>query len=94
MPPSTSGPINLENHDDDNLEHTYGNDFETNRKYLSFSWWLLHKGCREILEKVQAAVEDAFRSVSPREDLTLAKLSELTLEVRRKIEGATNEERK
>ncbi|KAF2756119.1 peroxin-3 [Pseudovirgaria hyperparasitica] len=92
-PPSSAAPINLENHDDD-MEHSYGNDFETNRKYLSFSWWLLHRGCREILNKVQTAVKETFSTVSPREDLTLAKLSQLTLEVRRKVEGSTEEERR
>ena len=34
----------MENRDDDNYDNMYGNDFETNRKYLTFSWWLLHRG--------------------------------------------------
>lgn len=84
----------MENHDDDNIEQAYGNDFETNRKYLSFSWWLLHRGCKDIMEKVLSAVMDVFGPLNPREEITLERLSELTLEVRKKVEGATEEERR
>lgn len=93
-PPSQEPRINLENNDDDNLEHAYGNDFETNRRYLSFSWWLLHRGCIDILNKVTAAVKEVFGNLNPREEITLERLSELTLEVRKKVEGATEEERR
>lgn len=93
-PPATGSKINLENRDDDNFEHAYGNDFETNRKYLSFSWWLLHRGCKEIMEKVTTAVKEVFGPLNPREDISLHKLSELTVMVRKKIEGFTEEDRK
>jgi peroxin-3 len=43
--------------------------------------------------KVQAAVEEVFDSLSPRDDITLEQFSKLTLEVRKKIEGATEEDR-
>jgi hypothetical protein len=86
--------INLENNDDDNFEQAYGNDFETNRRYLSLSWWLLHKGCIDLIEKVRVAVKDVFGSLNPREEITLERLSELTLEVRKRVEGATEEERR
>lgn len=84
----------MENRDDDNYEHAYGNDFETNRRYLSLSWWLLHKGCIELMHKVTAAVKEVFGGVNPREEMTLERLSELTLEVRKKVEGATEAERR
>ncbi|KAK8170025.1 Peroxin-3 [Phyllosticta citrichinensis] len=93
-PPTHGSRISLENHDDDNLEQSYGNDFETNRKYLSFSWWLLHRGCKEIMEKVLEAVKEVFGPLNPREEISLERLSELTLEVRKKIEGGTEEERR
>ncbi|KAF2114761.1 Peroxin-3 [Lophiotrema nucula] len=93
-PPTEQSKISLENHDDDNLEHAYGNDFETNRRYLSFSWWLLHRGCLNLMHKVSAAVKEVFGSLNPREEITLERLSELTLEVRKKVEGATEEERR
>jgi len=86
--------ISLENHDDDNVEQSYGNDFETNRKFLTFSWWLLHRGWREIMQKVEAAVKDIFGPLNPREDIQLDRLSALILDVRRKVEGETPEERK
>ncbi|KAF2174920.1 Peroxin-3 [Zopfia rhizophila CBS 207.26] len=93
-PPTQESKISLENHDDDNFEHAYGNDFETNRRYLSLSWWLLHRGCINLMHKVTSAVKEVFGSINPREEITLEKLSELTLEVRKKVEGATEEERR
>lgn len=93
-PPQEASRISLENHDDDNFDNAYGNDFETNRKYLSFSWWLLHRGCKDVMERVMAVVKEVFGPLNPREDVTLERLSELTLEVRKKVEGATEEERR
>ncbi|OAX78331.1 hypothetical protein ACJ72_07363 [Emergomyces africanus] len=93
-PPQNQSTINLEDHDDDGIGHAFGNDFETNRRYLTFSWWLLHRGWRQLMEKVKEAVEDVFGSLNPREDITQETLSELTLAVRKKVEGATEEERR
>ncbi|KAJ4302963.1 peroxin [Kalmusia sp. IMI 367209] len=93
-PANQESRISLENHDDDNFEQAYGNDFETNRRYLSLSWWLLHKGCLHLMEKVRVAVKEVFGTLNPREEITIEKLSELTLEVRKKVEGATEEERR
>lgn len=84
----------MQNNDDDNFEQAYGNDFETNRRYLSLSWWLLHKGSVELIGKVREAVQDVFGLLNPREEITIERLSELTLEVRRRVEGATEEERR
>lgn len=86
--------IHLENHDEDNIERAYGNDFETNRKYLTFSWWLLHRGWKDIMAEVEAAVKEVFGTVKPTEDLPLNKLSSLILDVRRRVEGSTPQERK
>ncbi|MCJ1394689.1 peroxin [Xylographa bjoerkii] len=86
--------ISLENHDDDRAEQTYGNDFQTNRKFLTFSWWLLHRGWRDIMKKVEAAVKEVFGPLNPREDVSLERLSSLIVEVRKKVEGTTEEERR
>ncbi|KAL8944435.1 MAG: hypothetical protein Q9216_000486 [Gyalolechia sp. 2 TL-2023] len=86
--------ISLENRDDDNAEQTYGNDFETNRKFLTFSWWLLHRGWRDVMDKVETAVKAVFGPLNPREDIPLEKLSALILEVRMRVEGTTLEERR
>jgi peroxin-3 len=91
--PADSSRITLEDHDDD-LTQTLGNDFETNRRYLAFSWWLLHRGWKQLMEEVKAAVVEVFGPLNPRDDISFDKLSELTLQVRKKIEGATEEERK
>lgn len=86
--------ISLENRDDDNPDQDYGNDFETNRKYLTFSWWLLHRGWNDIMQKVEQATKDAFGPLKPNDSISFAKLSELILEVRKTMEGATDAERK
>ncbi|PGH13949.1 hypothetical protein AJ79_03364 [Helicocarpus griseus UAMH5409] len=93
-PPQNQSTISLEDHDDEGIGHAFGNDFETNRRYLTFSWWLLHRGWQQLMQKVKEAVEEAFGSINPREDITQERLSELTLAVRKKIEGATEEERR
>lgn len=93
-PPADGSTIRLEDHDDDDLTQTLGNDFETNRRYLAFSWWLLHRGWKQLMEEVQAAVTEVFGPLNPREDISLSKLSDLILQVRGKIEGETEEDRK
>jgi peroxin-3 len=89
-----SSTISLENRDDDNFENFYGNDFETNRKYLTFSWWLLHRGSKQIMERVTAAVKEVFGVVNIREDITMERLAELIMQVRKRVEGATDGERR
>ncbi|KAL7626560.1 peroxin [Parahypoxylon ruwenzoriense] len=84
--------ISMENHDDDNPEHAYGSDFETNRKYLTFSWWLLNRGWIEIMETVEAAVREVFGHLSPRDLLSFDTFSQLTIEVRKKMEVKSEED--
>ncbi|PHH81375.1 hypothetical protein CDD83_3605 [Cordyceps sp. RAO-2017] len=86
--------ISLENNDDDKTEHDYGSDFDTNRKYLTFSWWLLNRGWVELMGRVESAVRAVFGSLSPRDLVTFHRFGELTMEVRRLVEGATPEERR
>jgi peroxin-3 len=83
--------ISLENNDDDNLDsETYGaSDFEINRKYLTFSWWLLNRGWVDIMQRVEAAVRQTFGHLSPRDTLTLETFSTLTSQCRGLIEGTT-----
>ncbi|RSM10303.1 hypothetical protein CEP52_003650 [Fusarium oligoseptatum] len=59
------GTISLENNDDDNTEQTYGSDFDTNRKYLTFSWWLLNKGWADLMRRVESAVRTVFAASAP-----------------------------
>lgn len=46
------------------------------------------------MQRVQAAVKDVFGPVNPREDITLERLSHLILDVRKKVEGSTETERR
>ncbi|KAH8175855.1 peroxin-3 domain-containing protein [Sarocladium implicatum] len=89
-----SATISLENNDDDNTEQTYGSDFDTNRKYLTFSWWLLNRGWVDLTKRVESAVRTVFGSLSPRELISFDRFAELTMEVRKLVEGATPEERR
>lgn len=45
------------------------------------------------MERVRSAVEEVFGNTSPNEGLTQQRLSELVLEVRKKVEGSTEQER-
>jgi peroxin-3 len=92
-PSSSSSPISLENHED-GAAQAYGNDFETNRRYLTFSWWLLHRGWQLVQANVEAAVKEVFNPLSLREDVTIEKLAPLILDIRRRVEGSTDEDRK
>jgi peroxin-3 len=86
--------INMENNDDDSSEQVYGSDFDTNRKYLTFSWWILNRGWQEIMQRVETAVRDVCGHLSPRDLLSFDVFSQLTVEVRKKVEGAADADRK
>lgn len=43
--------------------------------------------------KVEAAVKEVFSNLSPRDDVTMPRFSEMTLEVRKRVEGATESDR-
>ncbi|CAO3694399.1 unnamed protein product [Umbelopsis ramanniana] len=38
-------------------------DIDVEGKFLSFSWWLLHKGWKGLAERVEAAVHEVFGSI-------------------------------
>ncbi|RDA95747.1 hypothetical protein CP533_5072 [Ophiocordyceps camponoti-saundersi (nom. inval.)] len=86
-------PISLENKDDDKTDG-YGCDFDTNRKYLTFSWWLLNRGWVQLMRRVETAVRTVFGRLSPRDLVTFQRFGELTMDVRRLVEGATPEDRR
>jgi peroxin-3 len=86
--------ISLENNDDDNSEQVYGSDFDINRKYLTFSWWLLNRGWKDVMQRVEEAVREVFGHLSPRDLLSYDTFSQLTIEVRKKVEGKTDGGRK
>ena len=81
------GTISLENNDDDSAELAYGTDFDVNRKYLTFSWWLLNRGWVDVMQRVDSAVRQVFGHLSPRDTVTLETFSKLGRDVRGLIEG-------
>lgn len=91
---SQQATISLENNDDDNPNQAYGSDFDTNRKYLTFSWWLLNRGWMDVMHRVESSVRTVFGSLSPRDLVTFDRVSQLTAEVRKLIEGSNSEESK
>lgn len=95
-PPERANSISLEDNDSPGRPGgpTYGNDFETNRRYLAFTWYLLNKGYAKVLSEVQAAVTEVFGTISPTQAISATRLSELTLQVRQRIEGSTPAERR
>lgn len=46
------------------------------------------------MEKVETAVKEVFGPLNPREDISPEQLSSLIVDVRKKVEGATPEDRK
>lgn len=90
---SHTGAISLENKDDDDndnaTEAAYGDDFEINRKYLTFSWWLLNKGWVGVMKHVEAAVRQVFGQMSPRDQLTYDTFCNMTAQVRKLVEGGS-----
>lgn len=90
-PADRSQSILLEDNDGPGPPGGYGvgYDFETNRRYLAFTWYLLNKGFKAILAEVQAAVTEIFGPISPADVITAGQLANLTLQVRQRVEGAT-----
>ena len=46
------------------------------------------------MRRVEEAVTEVFGPLNPREDISLERMSSLILDVRRKVEGVTPEERR
>ncbi|KAK3940485.1 Peroxin-3 [Diplogelasinospora grovesii] len=86
---SAQQTISLENNDDDSPEQAYGSDFEVNRKYLTFSWWLLNRGWVDVMQRVETAVREVFGPLSPRDTITFDTFAKLTRDTRRLIEGSS-----
>jgi peroxin-3 len=84
----TPGTISLENNDDDSAEQAYGTDFDVNRKYLTFSWWLLNRGWVDVRHRVEHAVRQVFGHLSPRDTVTLETFAKLSGDVRSLVEGS------
>ncbi|GAA5902772.1 hypothetical protein JCM8208_007060 [Rhodotorula glutinis] len=56
------------------------------RKYLTFSWWLLHEGWKVVRERVEQAVEAVVGPMSLKAPLVYGELGAMFGEIRRRIE--------
>ncbi|CAH7685923.1 Peroxin-3 [Phakopsora pachyrhizi] len=61
-------------------------DVATERRYLTFSWWYLHKGWKILSERVRSAVEEVLTPKSLKDKVTLSDLEILFEEIRTKLE--------
>ncbi|KAF9985463.1 peroxin [Modicella reniformis] len=68
--PSTKGPLS----------------FQTEKKYLTFSYWLLHEGWRRWSEKVRGVVEDIVGTISLKKTFAAKEFSDLLGEIRARLE--------
>lgn len=62
--------------------------------YLTFSWWLLHRGLQELKESVEVAVRTVFRDLSARDTLTFERFTECILDIRKRVEGEDEQTRR
>ncbi|KAG0051572.1 peroxin [Gryganskiella cystojenkinii] len=61
-------------------------DFQTEKKYLTFSYWLLHEGWRRWSDRVREVVEDVVGGISLKKTLNAKDFSELIGEIRERLE--------
>jgi len=59
---------------------------ESESKYLTLSWWLLHVGWKDVGERVRRGVEEVFYGVSLKTKLAAMDLHRLISDVRRRVE--------
>ncbi|KAJ1021895.1 hypothetical protein NDA16_003657 [Ustilago loliicola] len=63
-----------------------GLDHDTERLYLTFSWWFLHQGWDRLSDRVSTAIEKAFSPLSVKAQLSMADLRALLNDARYLIE--------
>ncbi|KAF9391654.1 peroxin [Podila verticillata] len=84
---TTDASVRLESPTKGSMSSTNGQlDFQTEKKYLTFSYWLLHEGWRRWSEKVREVVEDVVGGISLKKTLTAREFSELLGEIRTRLE--------
>ncbi|CAA7263389.1 unnamed protein product [Cyclocybe aegerita] len=59
---------------------------EVESKFLTMSWWLLHVGWKDVMERVRRGVEEVFEGVSLKTKLAAVDLHRLISDVRRRVE--------
>ncbi|KAG2128811.1 Peroxin-3-domain-containing protein [Suillus cothurnatus] len=59
---------------------------ETEMRFLTLSWWMLHVGWKDVAARVRGSVEAVFEGVSLKTKLSPSELHALILDVRRRVE--------
>lgn len=65
---------------------TNGIDMQTEKLYLTLSWWFLHRGWQELADLVRSAVEEVFGDVPLKNQLSHTDFITLIQKVRRRVE--------
>ncbi|KAF9652274.1 hypothetical protein BDM02DRAFT_3153748 [Thelephora ganbajun] len=72
--------------DDDTVQTVDPIDEETERKYLTLSWWICNIGWKDVGERVRRGVEEVFDEVPLKSKLGAIDLHRLICDVRRRVE--------
>lgn len=67
-------------------EEAEGVSEETEMRFLTLSWWILHVGWKDVAARVRGSVEAVFEGVSLKTKLSPSELHVLILDVRRRVE--------
>ncbi|KAG1778302.1 Peroxin-3 [Suillus placidus] len=67
-------------------EEVEGVSEETEMRFLTLSWWILHVGWKDVAARVRGSVESVFEEVSLKTKLSPSELHVLILDVRRRVE--------
>ncbi|KIK92921.1 hypothetical protein PAXRUDRAFT_26536 [Paxillus rubicundulus Ve08.2h10] len=59
---------------------------ETELRYLTLSWWILHVGWKDVAERVRGSVESVFEGVSLQGKLSASELYVHIMDIRRRVE--------
>jgi peroxin-3 len=63
--PALSSALGSNHSEEETLEPEDLLDDDTERKYLTLSWWLLHIGWRDVASQVRTAAEDILQGSEP-----------------------------
>ncbi|KAF9200349.1 peroxin, partial [Haplosporangium sp. Z 27] len=61
-------------------------DFQTEKKYLTFSYWLLHEGWRRWSDRVRDVIDEVIGAISLKRTLNAKEFSDLLGEIRARLE--------
>ncbi|KAI9567620.1 Peroxin-3-domain-containing protein [Boletus coccyginus] len=59
---------------------------ETELRFLTLSWWVLHVGWKDVAARIRSSVESVFDDVSLKAKLSPSELLALIMDVRRRVE--------